>query len=135
MWKGCAQVSVTGERGTELAKWLSRSADHHIEEQSWGQLTWMVSAAIGNSENLTVGICRISAGNENPRHYHPNCDEVLYVVEGKIEHSLNDAMTEMRAGDAISIPEGSWHNARNVGESDAVLLISFSSAYRETVGE
>ena len=38
------------------------------------------------------------------------------------------------SGDAISIA-GVVHNARDVGEDQAFLLITFSSAHRETVKE
>ena len=41
----------------------------------------------------------------------------------------------MSEGDTVSIPAGVRHNARNIGTEDAVLAISFSSAYREAIGE
>lgn len=41
----------------------------------------------------------------------------------------------MEAGDTISIPTGVWHNARALGNEDAEMTISFSSADRETEGE
>jgi oxalate decarboxylase/phosphoglucose isomerase-like protein (cupin superfamily) len=42
---------------------------------------------------------------------------------------------EMAAGDTISIPSGRIHNARNIGTGEAELMISFSSADRQVVGE
>jgi mannose-6-phosphate isomerase-like protein (cupin superfamily) len=42
---------------------------------------------------------------------------------------------EMRAGDTVTIPEGTLHNARNIGTEDAVLQISYSSADRIAIGE
>jgi quercetin dioxygenase-like cupin family protein len=71
----------------------------------------------------------------NPRHYHPNCDEVLYVVEGTIEHTLGAETYAMHQGDAISIPAGVVHNARNTGSAEAILLLAFSSPDRQTVRE
>jgi quercetin dioxygenase-like cupin family protein len=41
----------------------------------------------------------------------------------------------MNVGDAISIPPNFKHQARNIGDEDAILHISFSSADRQTVGE
>ena len=37
----------------------------------------------------------------------------------------------MAAGDTITIPPGIAHNACNVGDTDAEMLICFSSAQRE----
>lgn len=114
---------------------LSRSADHLIEEQTWGRLVWMVAGRMGNSETMTVGCCYIDPGQQNPRHHHPNCDEVLHVLRGTIEHSAGDEVVQMEPGDTISIPAGVVHNARNVGNDQAVFVISFSSADRQTIGE
>jgi quercetin dioxygenase-like cupin family protein len=114
---------------------LSRTADHTVEETDWGRLVWMVSGKLGNSTTMTVGRCYIDPGRENPRHYHPNCDEVLHVLQGTIEHSLDDRTVVMAAGDTISIPQGVLHNARNVGDQQAIFVISFSSADRQAVGE
>jgi quercetin dioxygenase-like cupin family protein len=114
---------------------IARSADNVVEPQSWGTLIWMVSGKQESSETMTVGRCHISPGMANPRHYHPNCDEVLHLIDGTIEHSAGDDLVTLRAGDTISIPANVWHNARNIGDGEAVMLISFSSAHREAVGE
>jgi quercetin dioxygenase-like cupin family protein len=114
---------------------LSRTADHDVEDTPWGKLVWMVSGKRGNSTTMTVGRCYIQPGKENPRHYHPNCDEVLHVLQGTIEHSLDDQSVTMTAGDTISIPQGTYHNARNVGDDEAIFVISFSTPDRQTVGE
>jgi quercetin dioxygenase-like cupin family protein len=106
-----------------------------VQEQLWGRLTWMVSGHLGTSDTLTVGRCRIEPGSANPRHHHPNCDEVLYVLRGRIEHSIDDDVFPMSTGDIVSIPRGSMHNARNVGDEPAEFIIVFDTAYREVVGE
>ena len=106
-----------------------------VEDQSWGRLEWMVSGALGNSRTMTVGRCYIRPGEQNPRHYHPNCDEVLHVLQGTIEHSIDDEVLTMGPGDTISIPSGALHNARNAGPDEAIFVISFSAPDRQTVGE
>jgi quercetin dioxygenase-like cupin family protein len=106
-----------------------------VDPQAWGRLEWMVSGAIGNSDTMTVGRCTIDPGQQNPPHYHPNCDEVLHVVSGTIDHRLGDEQLPMSAGDTISIPAGTVHNARNVGSEPAILMIAFSTPDREVVGE
>lgn len=114
---------------------LMRRKDVVVEPQAWGRLEWMVSQAIGNSDVLTVGRCHIDPGQQNPPHHHPNCDEVLHVVHGTIVHRVGDERFEMSAGDTVSIPAGTVHNARNVGADPAMFVITFSSAERVTVGE
>lgn len=101
----------------------------------WGSIVWLVSRSLGNSETMTFGRVTIRAGKANPRHRHPNCDEILHLLSGRLEHSLGDELFVMEAGDTISIPTGLFHNARALGATDAEMVISFSSADRETEGE
>lgn len=98
----------------------------------WGRIVWLVSSGLGNSETMTFGRVTIKAGQANPVHRHPNCDEILHLLSGQLEHSLNGEKFTMEAGDTISIPTGDWHNARATGDEDAVMLIAFSSADRQT---
>jgi len=110
-------------------------ADVLVEPQTWGRLEWMVSGAIGNSDTLTVGKCFIRPGEQNPVHHHPNCDEVLHVIKGRIRHRVGAEYVEMTTGDTISIPKGAIHNALNIGDTECELLICFDTAAREVVGE
>ncbi|MCG8272713.1 cupin domain-containing protein [Aquamicrobium sp. NLF2-7] len=114
---------------------VSRASAHDVQPTSWGKLVWQVSAEQKNSELMTVGICYIDPGQENGRHYHPDCEEVLAVWRGHIVHTWEDKEVEMREGDTITIPAGVMHNARNIGDGVAELAICFSSAYRTTVAE
>ncbi|WP_022885532.1 cupin domain-containing protein [Glaciibacter superstes] len=114
---------------------LSAAKDVRIDSQSWGHLEWMVSGALENSDTLTMGKCFIQPGQNNPVHHHPNCDEVLHVISGRIRHRVGDEYVEMAAGDTISIPKGAIHNAANIGDEPCELLICFDTAYREVVGE
>lgn len=114
---------------------LTPAAGVVAEPQPWGRLDWMVSGAIGNSDTMTVGRCTILPGEQNPPHVHPNCDEVLHVLQGRIDHRLGDETLSMGPGDTISIPTGTVHNARNIGAEPAVLMIAFSTPDRQVVGE
>jgi len=112
---------------------ILRAADAaHVPMES-GTLTWFASRQLGNSEAMTVGRSTLPPGGMNPRHFHPNCEEVLHVLEGRILHTMGDDEAELSPGDTITIPAGVVHNARNIGETEALLLICFSSADRETV--
>jgi len=114
---------------------VSPAKHSQVLPQPWGQLTWYVSRELKNSDTMTVGQAIINPGQENPRHYHPNCDEVLHVVKGHILNSMGDRTVEMFEGDTVTIPAGIHHNAKNLGTEPAILAISYSSADRIAVGE
>ena len=113
----------------------TRPADGETLDFDWGRIAWLASRGLGNSETMTFGRVTIRAGHANPRHRHPNCDEVLHLLSGRLEHTLGDERFEMGPGDTVSIPTGVFHNARALGDEDAVMVIAFSSADRETEGE
>ena len=112
-----------------------RSSECEVVDADWGELRWHASAELGNSEDMTVGRCLLKPGQSNPRHYHPNCSELLVVIAGSVAHTLNaDAEAELGAGDTVNIPVGAPHQARNLSATEeALMFIAFSSADRQTV--
>ena len=107
-----------------------------IIKEDWGTLQWLVNAKNNTSSTMTVGRVTFKPGMSNPFHHHPNCNEVLYVVSGTIEHTLDSGRkTKMSPGDVIVIPGGLKHSARNTGDKEAVVVVSFDNADRITIGE
>ena len=101
------------------------------EDFPWGHLRWFASRELSNTPGLTVGRCVIRPGRQNPRHVHPNCDEVLYLLSGRLEHIVGEDRHPMAPGDSIAVPAGVPHCAINVGDTDADMLITFSSGDRQ----
>ena len=106
------------------------------QEHDWGPITWLVSGAIGNSDSMTFGSVVIRTGCGNPAHAHDNCDEILHLLEGELDHAVGaDEVFHMRAGDTITLPAGVMHSARSVGEGDAVMVVAYSDPDRQVRGE
>lgn len=102
-----------------------------IKKFNWGEISWLVSGKLGNSETMTFGKVIIKVGHSNPRHLHSNCDEILHLLSGRVEHSVGDETFPMKAGDTISIPKGVLHHAKVIGKTDAIMVVAYSSPYRE----
>ena len=98
-------------------------------DEDWGSLTWLASAKLGNADELTVGRVIIKKGCNNPRHAH-TCEEVLYLLAGKLEHSAGDEVVTLNAGDTLTVGAGVFHNAVSVGEIDADMIVTYSDANR-----
>ena len=114
---------------------LVRAQDGPLEEFPWGHIRWSMNAELAGSEHLTVGRVEINPRSSNPRHYHPNCDEVVYVVSGRIAHLVDEDWYEMEAGDSIHVPQGVWHQGRNDADEPAILVISYNTGRRQIVVE
>lgn len=101
-------------------------------ELSWGQLVWLIGEEATPGAEQTFGVVTIQPGQRNPLHLHPNCEELLYVIEGEADHKLGDEMFRIAAGDVIRIPRGVPHWAQATGDTPLVAVISFSAADRRT---
>lgn len=99
---------------------------------SWGRLVWLVGEEQTPGAKQTLGVVTIEPGQRNPLHMHPNCEELLYVMEGEADHKLGQDMFHLKAGDVIRIPQGVPHWAQATGSTALVAVISFSAPDRRT---
>eukprot|EP01119_Soliformovum_irregulare_P015242 TRINITY_DN4269_c0_g1_i1.p1 TRINITY_DN4269_c0_g1~~TRINITY_DN4269_c0_g1_i1.p1 ORF type:complete len:137 (+),score=39.58 TRINITY_DN4269_c0_g1_i1:139-549(+) len=99
---------------------------------------WVIGKDSGGARELTMGCTTIKPGGKNPLHIHPNCEEILHLLEGEVEHIVEGDDGElhhfrMEDGDSIVVPRGKKHQAINVGLKDARWIVTFSSADRQTI--
>jgi quercetin dioxygenase-like cupin family protein len=57
-------------------------------------------------------------------HTHPGT-EIAYVLEGSLEYQLEGKPVTLKAGEALFIPAGAVHSARNVSASNASELATY----------
>lgn len=96
-------------------------------------ITWLFSGETHPGAAQTLGYVVINPGQKNPLHAHPNCEEVLYLIDGELDHSMEDAMYRLRAGDAIRVPAGVKHDARCVSATPATMIICYSVPDRQVI--
>ncbi len=112
---------------------IIRNVNTPVQQTPWGSLQWLVNGKTAPGTTMTVGRVTFKPGQSNPPHAHPNCEEVLFVVEGVIEHSLpQGGSVRLEAGDCIVLPQGEAHAATNIGHTDAVVIVSFNAPDRMT---
>jgi len=104
-----------------------------IETNAWGTLQWVCNDHLMPGSEQTLGLASILPGKHNPTHYHPNCEEVLYVISGQGLQSYDGRTVELKPGMTICIPAKVKHNLVNVGTEPLRTLVSFSSGDRQTV--
>lgn len=98
------------------------SADTAPEVLDWGKLRWMSHPPSTGAEQLTVIEVTITPGNGHDFHKHPDQEEVIYVVSGRVEQWLDQEKRILGPGDSVFIPADVVHASFNVGETDARLL-------------
>jgi len=112
---------------------VTDAAQLPVEQSTLGTLQWVCNEKLMPGSAQTVGLATILHGKQNTVHYHPNCEEVLYVIAGQGLQSYDGRTILLKPGMTIRIPAKVKHNMVNTGPETLCTLISFSSGDRKTV--
>ncbi|WP_229429172.1 cupin domain-containing protein [Massilia sp. ST3] len=77
----------------------------------------------GGREAIQVRV-DFGPGAAFPKHSHPGV-EIAYVLEGTVEYELEGKPVVLKAGEALYIPAGAVHSARNPGQGKAAELATY----------
>ena len=77
----------------------------------------------------------LTPGRSGEAHRHPNADEVIYLVKGRVEVRAGAETFPLDATYALAIPGGLSHEIHNPGSEDAELIICYSTGDREYTPE
>lgn len=124
-----------GKTAGRKSSFLSRARGGQLQAFPWGAIRWLCNAQLQPGCEQTLGLVYINPGQNNGTHLHPNCEELLYVISGECQHSLDRETFSLRAGDLLRIPRGVRHGAVNRGWEPLRLLVCYSSPRRETEGQ
>ena len=97
----------------------------------WGQIHWLANAEIGNSAELSVARMVMKGGKTSDLHHHPNCEEAVYLVRGKLEHRIGNETFLQEPGSTVTVPRNTAHSASNIGSEEAEIIASYSTAARD----
>jgi mannose-6-phosphate isomerase-like protein (cupin superfamily) len=103
-----------------------------VDEFPWGRLHWIANDALVIGAAFTFGECLILPGQQNARHAHPNCDEVLFVISGECEHFIRDESIMLKPGMALYVKSGAPHYARCTSWEPLKAVIAYSTPNRQT---
>ena len=129
------QSAESAKKTTISDKELSLMLQHFDQveklEHPLGWIRWMMSDKLDPKSEMTFGLVKLNAGQRNPVHIHPNCEEHLYVLSGTLEHRLADKVISLKKGDLLRIPMGVAHNAWTTDKEPAEAVIVYSSGDRQ----
>jgi quercetin dioxygenase-like cupin family protein len=112
---------------------VRRNVGVAAEKADFGSVHWAVREGDPPGAEQTIGLATFDAGKSNVEHIHPNCEEVVYVLDGEVRHTLGGQETVLRAGDLIVVPRNVPHRLINDSDAPARTYIVFSSPDRQFV--
>jgi mannose-6-phosphate isomerase-like protein (cupin superfamily) len=100
------------------ARALSRANAPHY---AWGGGCdgWHLCAAPG----LSVIEERMPPGSAETRHRHGTARQIFYVLDGALDMEIEGEMLRLRPGEALEVPPGAAHQARNATGADTRFLV------------
>jgi mannose-6-phosphate isomerase-like protein (cupin superfamily) len=99
--------------------YLAHAADQAAE---------MEFVELGNFDAGAAGVFWSNDGGPSPWEMHPDCDELLHVIEGEIDievlpvKSGNSERVTLMAGGFLIVPRGCWHRQTIRGKSKEFYL-------------
>jgi len=93
----------------------------NAERYDWGQACegWRLL----DRTDLSVIQERIPPGAGEVRHRHNRARQLFLVLAGQLTLETSDALLKLKAGDALEVPPGEPHVARNDSAADASFLV------------
>ena len=102
-----------------------------IELENGGVLLKFIETAAESGGARHVQEARYPARSpQPPYHCHPKQDERFTVIEGALRFHVDGVDRHVKAGDAIDIPRGAFHWARNLGDVPTVATWETRPALR-----
>jgi quercetin dioxygenase-like cupin family protein len=83
------------------------------EKLPWGELKWFSRPDLTQARSLVMLEATLETDCGHDFHCHPGQEEIIYVLEGKVEQWLERERRILSAGDAVFIPADSVHATFN----------------------
>lgn len=100
------------------------------QSSSRATMDWLVDDALVENAALSIARMTLAAGACSEGHRHPNCNEVIHLLAGMVEQAVDKERVVMAPGDTVFIPAGAFHQSRNLGPDEAVMIVAYSSGTR-----
>lgn len=90
--------------------------------EDWGTLRWLSHPPATGARQLTVIDVGLAPGKGHNFHKHPDQEEVILVVAGKVEQWIDTEKRILGPGDSAFIPANVVHASFNVGDQPAKII-------------
>ena len=89
----------------------------------WGSMAWISWPSTTGARDLLVAEVELAPGGYHHFHYHPGQEEVLYVLEGRVEQWVDRETRTLAPGDSVFIGPDVVHASFNVEDGPSRILV------------
>ena len=81
--------------------------------------------------NQSLAEARLPPDGQTLPHFHPQCEEIYYLLQGTARMQVEEDVRQVGPGDAIAIPPGARHQITNTGSEVLKFLCCCAPAYED----
>jgi mannose-6-phosphate isomerase-like protein (cupin superfamily) len=89
-------------------------------------ITIKISKAKHNIEGISFCVEDQSPGRKMRIHKHLNNDELIFIHKGEGTMTLDDQSIEVKTGDVVFVPRGTWHGLDNTGKENLIMIFQYT---------
>jgi len=92
-----------------------------------GTLNWrIIGRETVGAKNMEVLLGEIEPSGIAKPHFHSGTEQVIYLLEGRIEVEMHGEQEQLGPGDTVYFPPGETHQVTVLGDRPARLLVIYS---------
>jgi mannose-6-phosphate isomerase-like protein (cupin superfamily) len=110
-------------------KVVNRSEVKPFITKDSSEIREILAPANSGIRNQSLAEAGIAPGSSTDEHFHPQTEEIYYVLQGQGRIRVEDEERDVVPGDGIAILPGHRHKMWNTGELPLVFLCCCSPAY------
>lgn len=107
------------------------SREAQVEQLPWGPHEWLARVGLTDSRLLQLVRVTMPAGKAHRFHRHPAMEELLYVLDGRVEQWVGREKRILGPGELAHVPMDEVHGSYNVFARPVVFLAVLSPAVFE----
>jgi quercetin dioxygenase-like cupin family protein len=108
-----------------------KQAGMTVDTVDWGTIGWRTRPANTGCKTFVVMDVELEPTFGHDFHKHPQQDELITVLAGKIEQWIESEKTILEAGDSVYLDKDVVHASFNVGDVTARLLVVLAPSIGE----
>ena len=102
-------------------------SDAERESLDWGSLAWMSRPGSTEAKELTVIEVTLNPGGGHNFHKHPDQEELIYVLDGEVEHTM--VVTGFAADNGEPLISQKTNNRHHIRLSKSIELAKEQGRY------
>src|SRR6187397_3003905 len=100
----------------------------HILTRRKVPITIKLSKAKHGVDGISFCVEDQSPGRKMRIHKHLNNDELIFINKGEGTLTLDEESIEVKTGDVVFVPRGTWHGLDNTGKENLSMIFQYSPA-------